>query len=206
MAADKAVNILEDAPGEAQPTSAKDLRQAVRLADEMRFILRKMENLTQEIKDLDKRYDTIANDTLPNLMLAIGITNFKLDSGEIISIKDVLRGAIPSQGAIDKADGPDRDALLDRRSQCLAWLRLNGAESLIKNAVTVEFGKGHDKDAETTYQLMVKKGFQVKRDIAVNFQTLQTFLKDALKKGIDIPTEPFGLFVGKVAELKTEKK
>lgn len=206
MVVKQGINIMEDSPGEASPASAKDLRQAVHLADEMRMIDRKVEAHSKEITDLEKRRELIAADLLPNLMMSIGISNFKLDTGEIINIKDVIRGSIPSQTAIDKVDGPDQEALLDRRLQCLSWLRLNGAESLIKNAVTVEFGKGHDKEAETAYAQFLKKGWQVKRDIAVNFQTLQSFLKEALKKGIDIPSEPFALFVGKVAELKMDKK
>jgi hypothetical protein len=41
----------------------------------------------------------------------------------------------------------------------------------------------------------------------VNYQTLNSFIKEKLKaKGVDIPSEPFNLFIGKKAEIKKEKE
>ena len=202
----KNINLLEDSPTEGnQEVSAKDLRQAVRLADEMRSIGRTITRLEEELKRQNQRMELIEMDLLPNLMLAIGMSSFKLDTGEMITIKDNVRGSIPSLTAIEKADGPDKQVLMDRRDQCLAWLRLNGAEALIKSTVTAEFGKGQEALADQLYSTIIQKGYQAKKDANVNFQTLNAFFREALTKGINIPSEPFALFVGKKAEIKAPK-
>ena len=57
-----------------------------------------------------------------------------------------------------------------KREQALQWLRDQGLGDIIKNNVTVSFGKGEDDKAEQLLNLAAEHGFepQQKSDVAWN--------------------------------------
>lgn len=75
------------------------------------------------------------------MMTGLGIKKFTLGDGSEITIKDVVQASLPSRGAILKAQGDERDALIDRNHRALDWMRANGGEAIIKNNISVDFGK-----------------------------------------------------------------
>lgn len=196
-------DLLEDAEN---PISApKDLQQAVRFADEMQELEKRKLDLSLQMKAIDERYKQLQLELLPDIMLAIGVKKFSLSSGFIIEVKDFVRGSIPTLTQINQADDLDRATLASRREQALTWLRAHNAESIIKNQVVAEFGKGQDADAKKLFAQISDAGFKVKCEEEVNFQTLNSYLKTELAAGHPVPQEPFDLFVGKKAELKSKK-
>lgn len=192
---------LESDSNSNQPIKETDLRMVQQLADEMRGIESKIENHTKEIERLALRHQQIQLQALPDLMTQVGLSEFKLVTGEFISIRDFVRAGIPSQSAIDKADGPEKQALLDRKEQCFAWLRKNKADSLIKTELVASFGKGQSAVAKKLVDNIIKKGYPAYLDENVNFQTLNKFIRESLQNGVEVPVEPFALFTGKKAEL-----
>ena len=197
------IDIVADA--EEQPTTPKDLQQAVRYADEMRVIEAKLEAMKNEAANLKARFDKIQLELLPDLLLAIGMKKFFLTDGFILEVKPFLRGSIPTLNQIATAEESERVVLEDRRDKALTWLRENNAESIIKNQVIALFGKGQSDDAKALFDKLAADGFAVKKEEEINFQTLNSYLKQAVASGKTVPAEPFGLFVGNKAELKKEK-
>lgn len=203
----KVVSIdIEADAASARPTSAKDLAAVQALAEEMRGIESYLEQLQRIITLKTERYTMIQNVLLPDLMTQVGMSKFTLVTGEEISIKDVVRASIPSMSAIEKADGPDKAALEKRRDDCLAWLRKNKAESLIKTELTASFGKGQGKEAAKLRALIIKQGFPATLEEAVNFQTLNKFIRERLAAGDKVPEETFALFTGKQAAIAAPRK
>jgi hypothetical protein len=200
---DPKLNILEDT--ESPPTSAKDLQQAVAYAEEMDSIQEKLAELEECAKEFKARFDKIQLELLPDLMMAIGVSKFTMENGKVIVVSDFLRGSIPTLTQIDKAEDNIKDILILRRTAALSWLRKRNADSLIKNQVVAEFGKGQDASAKEIFTYIQTKGFKVKCEEEVNFQTLNSFLREQQKVGVTIPVVPFELFVGKKAELKKGK-
>lgn len=196
--------MLEDA--ESPVASQSDLKQAVKFADEMQSLEARMEALAAEQKRCSERYAQIQLNLLPDIMASIGVKKFDLESGYVVEIKDVTRGSIPSINQIDAADEMDRGLLIQRRNDALKWLKANNAESIIKSRVVAEFGKGQDAAATTLYQLIQKQGYKVRKDEDINFMTLNSYLKEALKGGKAVPVDAFALFVGKKAEMKKAKE
>ena len=203
MAASPSINILEDV--ESPPVAAKDLNQVSSYASEMRELELKMEQLDAQRKLMEDRFNKIQLELLPELMMALGMKKFSLTSGEQIEIKDFIRGSIPTMNQIEKADEVERASLLERRAAAMSWLRSVNADSIIKNCVVAEFGKGQDADAKKIFAEIMKQGFKVKCDEEVNFQTLNSYLKSELEKGNHVPVDPFALFVGKKADIKAPK-
>ena len=197
------IDILADA--ENPIANVSDHQHAVTLANEMRQIELQLYNLKIQADLLSSRYDKIQLEVLPNLLLSIGMRKFSLDSGDIIEVKDFIRGSIPTLNAINAAPEEDRAALEDRRNKSIAWLKANNAESIIKNQVIALFGKGQGADAEAVYLALKQEGYVVKKEEEINFQTLQALLRTKVAEGASIPAEAFALFVGKKAELKKAK-
>lgn len=176
-------------------------------AREMFALVREMAVMEETLKAKAERHAKLEMDILPQAMIAAGMASYHLgESGYTLEVEDFVRATIPSATAIDKSEGPDKEALVNRRDAALAWLRDNKADSLIKNELTADFGKGHAKDAKKFAAMIEKAGFESKVEEAVNFQTLNCFLREELKKGTNVPAETFSMFVGKRAKLKAPKR
>lgn len=87
----------------------------VQLADEMKTLKHRLEELEEIRKPLQARYDEIRKKLLPDAMTAAGVSNFKLASGGLIYISAKLSASV-------KED--DRKAFFN-------WLRDNGHAGLI---------------------------------------------------------------------------
>ena len=198
------INFEEDV-AQAVPQAA-DLRAISNLASRLVSIDQTIAR-TQELLDgLTKQKSEIENVKLPDMMLQLGLKDFTLSDGSKVVVKDVLRGSIPTMNAIEKEDDPiAKDAMLARRKAAFTWLRAHNADSLIKNTLTCEFGKGQDEVAKAMLEKLRKEGHKAKCEEAVHPSTLNSYLRDEHKKGTDLPVDAFALFVGKQAEIKAPK-
>lgn len=197
-----------EAMADAQPTSLTDLREISKLAEEMLSNDSKIAELEMQIQTLADRNGEIELNILPDLMAAAGMKKFSLSNGDNVEIKDIVRASIPSQTAIEKAEGIEQSEMVKRRAACLAWLRKNGAESMIKNQLVAEFGKGQDVVAKKLLSNILARGYKARVEESVNFQSLNAYFRELIEAGRSerIPTETFSLFIGKKAELKAAKK
>ena len=197
------INLMEDAEPEASET---ELQKVVTLSDEMLSIERELEALADKAKIKSERYQKIQMDLLPDLMSSLKLKKFTLSNGYFVEVGDFVRGTIPTTSQIEAADEFDRGALMNRREKALAWLKERGAESIIKNEVVALFGKGQDADAKKLFNKIQSEGFVVKCVEEINFQTLNSYLKEALREGKEVPAEPFALFSGRKATIKPPPK
>jgi hypothetical protein len=193
------IDVEADAKPEARPA---DLKAIVELARKMYKLEVEMAAIEKQLKDKSEEFNKLQLETLPERMRVAGLQEFMLDNGYKVEVKDFIRGSIPTESAIAEADPVERVALQKRRDEAIKWLVKHNAGALIKNKLTAEFGKGEDKAAKKFEEQIAKKGYQVKREESVNFQTLNSFLREALESGVEVPVEPFALFNGKKATLK----
>jgi hypothetical protein len=175
------------------------------LAEEMRVIESRLEKWATEAKKLQQRYNDISGNHLPELMKEVGMSEFKLANGDIISVGDFVSASIPSKSAIDDADADNRPLLEDRRKRAIAWLTKSGGAALIKTAIKATFGKGQSKAATKFYKEISKAGFEATLDESVHPQTLNKFIKECIAEGIDVPQEPFNLYTGRKAVIARKK-
>ena len=187
-------------------TKPEDLVAIVETARKMYKLHVEIEAAEKELADKKKEFNDLQLVKLPEQMSSCGLSSFKLDNGYIIDVKEFIRASVPTESAISEADDEEKAVLQDRRKKALAWLRKHKADSLIKNKLTAEFGKGMDKAAKQFFALIKKAKVPVKCEESINFQTLNSYIKEQLGKGVDVPSEPFGLFIGKKAEIKKAKQ
>ena len=74
-------------------------------------------------------------------------------------------------------------------------LRENGLADIIKNEVSVQFGKGEDNKAQQLLDLAVSNGYEPQQKTKVEPMTLKALYRERVEAGLDMPSDSFSLFV-----------
>jgi len=135
----------------------------------------------EKVKELKRKADDIGSRVIPELLAEQGLSEIKLADGSKVSVRKEFRATIPKDEA--------------RRESCLQWLRDQGLGDIIKNNVTVSFGKGEDAKAEQMLNLAAENGFQPQQKSDVAWNTLTALYQERVQAGLDMPSESFSLWI-----------
>lgn len=196
-------NFEEDA---AASTDSNQLQKVVNMANAMIAKETTILNLQDQIATLQKEYDELAMEQLPDFMTNIGMKEFSLSNGNKVVIKPIIRGSIPSESAIDKERDPDaRATKRDRFERALAYLEKAKAGAMIKNVVQAELGK--DSKALAKKVLMTLRKLNVEANLwrGVHPQTLNSWIRERIEAGSPVDMDLFQVFCGKRAEIVQPK-
>lgn len=152
-------------------------------------------NLANEVTDLEdmlkakkEELRLCQEQELPDAMSEAGLSQITLSSGEKISINEFY-------GAhISKAN----------QQQAYQWLVDNGHEGIIKNEVSLKFGRDESAVVDETVLALKSRGLSPEVKQSIHPSTLKAFVKEQLTTGNDVPTEPFGIYIGTKAIIKKE--
>jgi len=163
---------------DAMPTNS-EISEIAALAANQLFWQKKVTEAELLLKDVADRLRQVQEIDLPNAMAQAGVSSITLPSGEKVSIKEDIFASIPK----------------DRLDQALGWLRNQGLGDVIKNAVTVAFGKGEDEQANELLRILTEHHWRQLADqkMSVHPQTLKALIKEQLAKGTNVPFELFGV-------------
>jgi hypothetical protein len=89
-----------------------------------------------------------------------------------------------------------------RKDEAFSWLRENALDDIIKNDVTVSFGKGQDNIAGDLVGKLEQDGFNTSQKTYVHSSTLKAFVRERFENGKPIDLDMFGAFVANAAEIK----
>lgn len=156
-------------------------RLAARQVEIENYILKCESNIDIAKQNLKK----IQEVELPAAMAEIGMQEFKLADGTKVSVKNEVYCSIP------KADTEEG---LQKRVLAFSWLRDHELDGVIKNTVSLQFGKGEDENAVEAVIALRAQGYEPQQDMNVHPQTLKALIKEQLGKGVDVPLEVFGAF------------
>lgn len=89
------------------------------------------------------------------------------------------------------------------KAAAFAWLEEHGFGDIIKNEITVSFGKGEQDLAAKTIDTIreVAPANKLVNKVAVHAGTLKAFVKERIAEGTAIPVDTFGIYTRTVAEL-----
>ena len=147
-----------------------------------------IENAERGISRLKEKAKYISNIEVPQMMEEMHITKLKLKDGESVEIKKIY-GASISPDSQDKA---------------FTWLRNNGLGDIIKNDVTVTFGRGEDNKAATYAVLARGQGYEPVQKIGVHPQTLKAVVRERLESGQEMPSDLFKTYAGNSTKIQGE--
>ena len=191
------INLLDDvAPASNELGAIADMAQ--QMFDLEEEIVAIELSLKQKKQDLNK----LANQDLPDLMQELNIKDFSLNNGAKVKVEDVVSASVPSQSSIIRAKGDEKAELEIRQQQCFEWLRANGGAELIKSNVEVQFGRDEDALCNEFTQELKNRSLHYKRAIGVHPATINSFIKEKIDNGQNIPRDLFKIYEGRRAKIR----
>ena len=85
----------------------------------------------KELKELKRHIELVSGEVIPTMMQEMNISTLKLADGSSVEVKPVYGASITSA----------------KKEEAYTWLRENGLGDLIKNEITVSFGRNEDNKA-----------------------------------------------------------
>ena len=158
------------------------------LANKQLQLATEVAELEADLKAKKEELRLTSEQELPDAMQAAGLTQIKLNSGENISINEFYNAHI------SKAN----------QEKAYEWLTANGHEGLIKNEVLLKFGREESTVVDETVSALQARGLSPQVRQSVHPSTLKAFVKEQFTSGNDIPTEPFGIYIGTKATIKKD--
>ena len=161
-----------------------ELNRLSRLANELIHKQNEVKELEDSIKAFKDRIRQISEQEIPDFLAEVGLSSFELDNGTKIKVEPFVRAHISK----------------DRSKEAHAWLEDNGFGDIIKREVNCKFNKGDNKYVELKDKLDdLGQSYTTKE--SVHHATLNSFAKEQMEKGTDIPMQLFGLYSGFITKI-----
>jgi len=134
----------------------------------------------EKLKQLKKKAAVISEDVIPTMMREMNLSTLKLADGSAVEVKPVYGASIPT----------------DKKEEAYNWLRNNDLGDLIKNEVTVSFGRNEDAEAQQYAVLAQGQGYEPSQKLKVEPSTLRALVRERIESGKDMPSDLFNVFAG----------
>ena len=153
------------------------------LADQikkLRALEDKVKSDEESLKEEKKELERISGEVIPTLLSEMGLSSLKLADGSAVDVKPYYSANIS----------------IKNREAAYNWLRSNGLGDIIKNDITVSFGRNEDNKAAEYANLARGQGFQPTQKLKVEPMTLKALVRERIEAGKTMPTDIFNVFVG----------
>jgi len=112
---------------------------------------------------------------------------FVMEDGSSIDVKPFYSASIPEA----------------RRAEAYQWLREHGFDDIIKNTVSVRFGRGEDELCVRLLDLLRAQGYPSEQAEKIEPMTLKAWVKEQVERGNEFDSELFGVYIGQKAIIKS---
>ena len=178
---------IEDAPQDVDNLTG--VNNLSTLVIELQKLEDEIENDEERLKLKKEKADKISNIAIPEIMESMKMKTMKLRDGSSREIKEIYSATIPK----DKQEG------------AFNWLRNSDLGDLIKNEITVSFGRNEDNKASEYANLAESNGYQPQQKLKVEPMTLKALYRERVEKKLDLPSEHFNLFKGNKTKITRSK-
>ena len=152
-------------------------------------VIRRIELSENNLKDLKKEHQRISGEVIPTMMSEMGLSELKLQDGSHLKVSTSYRATITEAN----------------KEAAFNWLRNNGLGDIIKNEISVSFGRNEDDKAANYAELAKGQGFQPTQKMKVEPMTLKALVRERIEAGKEMPTEIFGVFSENKTTIKRNK-
>ena len=136
-------------------------------------------DLEEKIKYKKEKADKISSEIIPNMLAEQGISSLKLADGSSVDVSKSYNCTIKK----------------DEMESAYTWLRENQLGDIIKNEVSVQFGRGEDNKAEQLLNLAAQEGYEPSQKSKVEPMTLKALYRERVEAGLDMPSQFFNIFI-----------
>jgi ABC-type Fe3+-citrate transport system substrate-binding protein len=149
----------------------------------------RLQTQEQIMKDTKKQIERLSGEVIPTMMSEMGLAELKLQDGSHLKVSTSYRATITEAN----------------KEAAFNWLRNNGLGDIIKNEISVSFGRNEDNKAATYAELAKGQGFQPTQKMKVEPMTLKALVRERIEAGKEMPTEIFGIFSENKTTIKRNK-
>ena len=142
-----------------------------------------------EYKEIKRKVELVSSEVIPTMMQEMNISTLKLADGTSVEVKPVYGASIPA----------------DKKEDAYTWLRENGLGDLIKNEVTVAFGRSEDNKEQQYAVLAQGQGYEPVQKLKVEPMTLKALVRERIENGLDMPSNLFNLFTSNRTKITRNK-
>ncbi len=181
------INFEKDAKQDL--ASANDAKQLSDQVVKLQNLEEQIGQREKELKDMKREAEKVSGEVIPTIMQEMNISSLKLADGSSVEVKPVYGASIP----------------VAHREEAFKWLRDHGLGDLIKNEITVSFGRDEDNKAQQYAVLAQGQGYQPVQKLKVEPMTLKALVRERIESGQDMPTDLFNVFAGNRTKITRSK-
>ena len=148
-----------------------------------------LELMEKNLKQKKKDFEHLSGEVIPTMMAEMGLSHLKLMDGSSIDVKPNYSASIT----------------IANRDAAFQWLRDNNLGDIIKNEISVSFGRNEDTKAADYANLASERGYQPTQKLKVEPMTLKALVRERIENGKEMPTELFNVFVGNKTTIKRKQ-
>jgi|TARA_B100000780_G_scaffold8052_1_gene5933 hypothetical protein len=162
------------------------------LADQVERLVALQERLELQetnMKNTKKELDHLSGEVIPTMMSEMGLSHLKLIDGSSVDVKPNYSASIT----------------IANKDAAFGWLRENNLGDIIKNEISVSFGRNEDNKAADYAALAEGQGYQPQQKLKVEPMTLKALVRERIEAGKEMPTELFNVYVGNKTTIKRKQ-
>lgn len=171
-----------DALAKVGTAEARNLSDMVRV---LRSVDKAIEQHEADLKTLKQERQKLTLELIPGVMDEMGVDRIDVD-GVTVMRKLIVSASIPEA----------------RKEEAFNWLREQRLDDIIKNDVTVSFGRGEDNAAKNAVGILREQGFDPETKTHIHAMTLKAFVKERVEDGKPIDLDLFGAYVVNAADIR----
>ena len=163
-----------------------------KLADKIKELQAQQEQLQMQedaVKQKKKDIEYLSGEVIPTMLSEMGLSFLKLQDGSSVEVKTNYSATITQA----------------KKAEAFNWLRENGLGDIIKNEISVSFGRNEDNKAADYANLARGQGLEPKQKLKVEPMTLKALVRERIEAGKDMPTELFNVFIGNKTTIKRKQ-
>ncbi len=183
----KDINLRQDAPSQVSQVNPTKISEEI---SKLQAVQQEILNKENEIKELKNNESYISGVVIPDLMAELNLKSMKLADGSEISVGNKYFASITA----------------DKKEEAYDWLRTAGLGDIVKNEITVRFGKAEDNKAMAYATHARGQGYEPEQKVSVHAATLRLTLEDFHTRGGKIPPELFNTFEKNQTQIKNKPK
>ena len=157
--------------------------------EKLESLQKRLELQEENMKNTKKQLEHVSGEVIPTMMSEMGLSHLKLMDGSSVDVKPNYSASIS----------------VANKEKAFNWLRNNGLGDIIKNEISVSFGRNEDNKAADYAALAEERGFQPTQKLKVEPMTLKALVRERIEAGKEMPTEIFNVFVGNKTTIKRKQ-
>ena len=150
---------------------------------------KEIETQEEALKQKKKDFEHLSAEVIPTMMAEMGLSHLKLMDGSSVDVKPNYSASIT----------------IANKDAAFQWLRDNNLGDIIKNEISVSFGRNEDNKAADYASLASERGYQPTQKLKVEPMTLKALVRERIEAGKELPTELFNVFVGNKTTIKRKQ-